>query len=55
MVSKLDEEELFNYIHEKMKDSIGLKDKDIPLLTGYAFGSVKTIFQRVVTSWCNFV
>ena len=47
-ISGLDEDGIFEYIHSVANSRVGLKDKDIPRLTGYAFGSVKTIFQRIV-------
>jgi len=47
-VSSLGEDEIMDHIRSVAKPDMGLKDKDLPKLTGYSSGSVNGIFQRIV-------
>ena len=47
-VSSLGEDEVMDHIRSVAKPEMGLKDKDLPKLTGYSPGSVNGIFQRIV-------
>ena len=51
--SNLSEKEIIDYINEKVKETYGLKDKDICQLLKIADGSVGTFFKRAVSKWLN--